>query len=48
MHRLARGAGLVRPRGCVIFLMTRPFCSVLIDTYNHERFIEQALVSVLE
>jgi len=24
------------------------FCSVLIDTYNHERFIEQAIVSVLE
>lgn len=28
--------------------MTRPFISVLIDTYNHERFIEQAIVSVLE
>src|SRR5437879_12724685 len=28
--------------------MTRPFVSVLIDTYNHEGFIEQALVSVLE
>lgn len=28
--------------------MTKPFASVLIDTYNHERFIEQALVSVLE
>ncbi|HKV26039.1 MAG TPA: glycosyltransferase [Candidatus Acidoferrum sp.] len=28
--------------------MTRPFVSVLIDTYNHERFIEQAIVSVLE
>jgi glycosyltransferase involved in cell wall biosynthesis len=26
----------------------RPFASVLIDTYNHERFIEQAIVSVLE
>jgi hypothetical protein len=25
-----------------------PFVSVLIDTYNHERFIEQAIVSVLE
>src|SRR5260370_33714325 len=24
------------------------FVSVLIDTYNHERFIEQAIVSVLE
>ena len=24
------------------------FASVLIDTYNHERFIEQAIVSVLE
>lgn len=28
--------------------MTRPFVSVLVDTYNHERFIEQALRSVLE
>jgi glycosyltransferase involved in cell wall biosynthesis len=28
--------------------MARPFVSVLIDTYNHERFIEQAIVSVLE
>jgi glycosyltransferase involved in cell wall biosynthesis len=28
--------------------MTRPFSSVVIDTYNHERFIEQAIVSVLE
>lgn len=28
--------------------MTKTFASVLIDTYNHERFIEQALVSVLE
>lgn len=28
--------------------MGRPFVSVLIDTYNHERFIEQAVVSVLE
>ena len=26
----------------------KPFISVLIDTYNHERFIEQAIVSVLE
>jgi len=26
----------------------RSFVSVLIDTYNHERFIEQAIVSVLE
>jgi glycosyltransferase involved in cell wall biosynthesis len=25
-----------------------PFVSVLIDTYNHERFIEEAIVSVLE
>lgn len=25
-----------------------PTCTVLIDTYNHERFIEQAIVSVLE
>ena len=28
--------------------MTKSFASVLIDTYNHERFIEQAIVSVLE
>jgi glycosyltransferase involved in cell wall biosynthesis len=28
--------------------MTKPFVSVLIDTYNHEHFIEQAIVSVLE
>lgn len=28
--------------------MTKPFVSVLIDTYNHERFIEQAIASVLE
>ena len=27
--------------------MTKPFVSVLIDTYNHERFIEEAIVSVL-
>jgi hypothetical protein len=27
--------------------MTRPFLSVLVDTYNHERFIEQAIQSVL-
>jgi glycosyltransferase involved in cell wall biosynthesis len=28
--------------------MNQPLVSALIDTYNHERFIEQALVSVLE
>jgi glycosyltransferase involved in cell wall biosynthesis len=28
--------------------MTKPFVTVLVDTYNHERFIEEALVSVLE
>lgn len=28
--------------------MTRPFVSVLVDTYNHESFIEQAIGSVLE
>ena len=28
--------------------MARSFVSVLIDTYNHERFIEQAIVSVLK
>ena len=27
--------------------MSRPFVSVLIDTYNHERFIEEAVQSVL-
>jgi glycosyltransferase involved in cell wall biosynthesis len=28
--------------------MARPFISVLVDTYNHERFIEQAITSVLK
>ncbi len=28
--------------------MTTPLVTVLIDTYNHERFIEEAIVSVLE
>jgi GT2 family glycosyltransferase len=28
--------------------VTKPFVSVLIDTYNHKRFIEEAIVSVLE
>ena len=28
--------------------MAKPFVSVLIDTYNHERFIEKAIVSALE
>jgi len=28
--------------------MTTPLITVLIDTYNHERFIEEAIVSVLE
>jgi len=28
--------------------LAKQFASVLIDTYNHERFIEQAIVSVLE
>ena len=28
--------------------MSRPLVTVLLDTYNHERFIEQAIVSVLE
>ena len=28
--------------------MAKIFASVLIDTYNHERFIEKAIVSVLE
>ncbi len=28
--------------------MARPYVSVLVDTYNHERFIEQAMASVLE
>ena len=28
--------------------MTKPHISVLIDTYNQERYIEQAIVSVLE
>jgi len=28
--------------------MPKPFFSVLVDTFNHEHFIEEALVSVLE
>ena len=28
--------------------MAKQFASVLIDTYNHERFIDKAIVSVLE
>ena len=28
--------------------MTKPIVTVLIDTYNHERFLEEAIVSVLE
>jgi glycosyltransferase involved in cell wall biosynthesis len=28
--------------------MAKPFVSILIDTYNHEKFIEQAIVSALE
>ena len=28
--------------------MPAPLVTVLIDTYNHERFIEEAIVSVLE
>ena len=28
--------------------MTKPLLSVLIDTYNHERYIEQAVVSAIE
>lgn len=28
--------------------MAHPFVTVLVDTYNHERFIEEALVSVVE
>ena len=28
--------------------MAKPFVSVLIDTYNHEKFIEKAITSVLE
>jgi hypothetical protein len=31
-----------------MILEAKPFISVLIDTYNHERFIERASVSVLE
>jgi cellulose synthase/poly-beta-1,6-N-acetylglucosamine synthase-like glycosyltransferase len=26
----------------------KPFVSILIDTYNHEKFIEQAIVSALD
>ncbi len=34
--------------GYRIRIMRLPFLSVLIDTFNHERFIEEAVVSVLE
>src|SRR3989441_12146669 len=42
---LARWGGLSSPGS---FHLGKQFASVLIDTYNHERFIEQAIVSVLE
>ena len=29
-------------------IMSKPYVSVLIDTYNHERLIAQAIMSVLE
>jgi glycosyltransferase involved in cell wall biosynthesis len=32
----------------VSVIMTKPNLSVLIDTYNHERYIEQAVVSAIE
>jgi glycosyltransferase involved in cell wall biosynthesis len=41
-------AGRVRSDAGVNRVMSKPFVSVLIDTYNHERFIEQAITSVLE
>src|SRR3977135_604635 len=28
--------------------MSKPYVSVLLDTYNHEQYIEQAITSVLE
>src|SRR5580698_6864948 len=28
--------------------MPKPFVSILIDTYNHEKFIEQAILSAIE
>jgi glycosyltransferase involved in cell wall biosynthesis len=28
--------------------MAKPFISVLIDTYNHEKFVEQVVHSVLD
>jgi glycosyltransferase involved in cell wall biosynthesis len=34
--------------GIVSGSMTKPILSVLIDTYNHERYIEQAVVSAIE
>src|SRR6266849_8276728 len=30
------------------WIMSKPLVSVLIDTYNHERFVEQAITSVLD
>jgi glycosyltransferase involved in cell wall biosynthesis len=39
---------LRRLDGFAALEMPRPFVSVLIDTYNHERFIEQAILSALQ
>src|SRR5208283_2761542 len=39
---------LRRTHGFAALEMPTPLISVLIDTYNHERFIEQAILSVLE
>jgi glycosyltransferase involved in cell wall biosynthesis len=42
------GAGLQLDQWGRIKIMSKPYVSVLIDTYNHERFIERAITSVLE
>jgi glycosyltransferase involved in cell wall biosynthesis len=40
--------GAVESRSFEANFLAKPSISVLIDTYNHERFIEKAIVSVLQ
>jgi glycosyltransferase involved in cell wall biosynthesis len=42
------GKGYERTPSTAAHFMAQPLISVLVDTYNHERFIEQAINSVLE
>ena len=48
MHKFQSSARRCWKVAGELFYMAKPFVSVLIDTYNHERFIEEAVVSVLE